>query len=296
MSVAAVLTAAGSGSRLGHTLPKALVPLGGEPLLRHAARRLLEARTSDGERVTTLVVTAPPDDVDTVRTLLGHLGGDVVVVPGGATRQASVAAALDALGARGPDVDVVLVHDAARPLVPPALVARVVEAVRAGHGAVVPGVPVTDTVKQVGDPTRPAQSSVGSTDAGPRVWPVVRTVPRGDLRAVQTPQGFRLDVLLRAHAHGAHVAHDEALAASDDAGLVELLGEPVWVVEGHEDAAKITTARDLAVAELLLRAAPAAATGPVATTGPAPTAPTTGGHDDPARRRGGAVTTAEEAL
>ena len=270
MSVAAVLTAAGSGSRLGHTLPKALVPLDGEPLLRHAARRLLEARTSDGERVTTLVVTAPPDDVDTVRTLLGHLGGDVVVVPGGATRQASVAAALDALAARGPDVDVdvVLVHDAARPLVPPALVARVVEAVRAGHGAVVPGVPVTDTVKQVGEATGAAERDGGRTD-GPLVRPVVRTVPRGDLRAVQTPQGFRLDVLLRAHAHGAHVAHDEALAASDDAGLVELLGEPVWVVEGHEDAAKITTARDLAVAELLLRDAPASASGPTA---PSPTA------------------------
>lgn len=244
MSVAAVLTAAGSGARLGHRLPKALVPLGGEPLLLHAARRLLEARTTDDDRVTTLVVTAPADHVDAVRALLGHLGGDVVVVRGGATRQASVAAALDVLAARA-DVDVVLVHDAARPLVPPALVARVVEAVRAGHVAVVPGLPVTDTVKQVG-------AAVGAGDA-PAVAPVLRTVPRADLRAVQTPQGFDLATLLRAHAHGAEVAHDEALAASDDAGLVELLGEPVGVVEGHEDAAKITTARDLAVAELLLR-------------------------------------------
>ncbi|AEE44737.1 2-C-methyl-D-erythritol 4-phosphate cytidylyltransferase [Cellulomonas fimi] len=244
MSVAAVLTAAGSGARLGHRLPKALVPLGGEPLLLHAARRLLEARTTtDDDRVTTLVVTAPADHVDAVRALLGHLGGDVVVVRGGATRQASVAAALEVLAARE-GVDVVLVHDAARPLVPPALVARVVEAVRAGHVAVVPGLPVTDTVKQVG--------AAGLGD-GPVVQPVLRTVPRADLRAVQTPQGFDLATLLRAHAHGAGVAHDEALAASDDAGLVELLGEPVGVVEGHEDAAKITTARDLAVAELLLR-------------------------------------------
>ncbi|MDC7121441.1 2-C-methyl-D-erythritol 4-phosphate cytidylyltransferase [Cellulomonas fimi] len=239
MSVAAVLTAAGSGSRLGHLLPKALVPLGGEPLVVHAARRLLAARTAAGEHVVTLVVTAPADHVDTVRSLLEGLGGDVVVVRGGPTRQSSVAAALDVLASRD-GVDVVLVHDAARPLVPPALVARVVEAVRAGHDAVVPGLPVTDTVKQVG------------TAAGV-VQPVVRTVPRGDLRAVQTPQGFRFDVLAAAHAHGSHVAHDEALAASDDAGLVELAGGAVWVVAGHEDAAKVTTARDLAVAELVLR-------------------------------------------
>ena len=79
---------------------------------------------------------------------------------------------------------------------------------------------------------------------------MLETVPRAELRAVQTPQGFARDLLLRAHAHGADDAHDEALAASDDAGLVERLGEPVWVVAGDERAAKITTARDLAVAAL----------------------------------------------
>ncbi|QHT58035.1 2-C-methyl-D-erythritol 4-phosphate cytidylyltransferase [Cellulomonas sp. H30R-01] len=274
MSVAAVLTAAGSGSRLGHALPKALVPLGGEPLVVHAARRLLAARTAAGEHVVTLVVTAPADHVDTVRSLLEGLGGDVVVVRGGPTRQSSVAAALDVLASRD-GVDVVLVHDAARPLVPPALVARVVEAVRAGHDAVVPGVPVTDTVKQVGQaapgrgaPGAPvADGSPAAPGAVPVALPVVRTVPRGDLRAVQTPQGFRFDVLVAAHAHGSHVAHDEALAASDDAGLVELAGGPVWVVEGHEDAAKVTTARDLAVAELVLAAAAPDATASTGTTG-----------------------------
>lgn len=286
MSVAAVLTAAGSGSRLGHALPKALVPLGGEPLVVHAARRLLTARTSDGEQVGTLVVTAPADHVDTVRSLLEGLGGDVVVVRGGPTRQSSVAAALDVLASRD-GVDVVLVHDAARPLVPPALVARVVEAVRSGHDAVVPGVPVTDTVKQVGAPE--ARTDALRQDVtSPAVEPVVRTVPRGDLRAVQTPQGFRLDVLAAAHAHGAHVAHDEALAASDDAGLVELAGGTVWVVAGHEDAAKVTTARDLAVAELVLRGA-ASAAGP----------PDDDGSHPPAARPGAsrpATVTAEEAL
>ena len=262
--VAAVLTAAGSGTRLGHSLPKALVPLCGEPLVAHAARRLLEARTAAGERVTVLVVTAPGGAVDQVRALLEPVADGVVlrVVPGGPTRQASVAAGLDALaglagmgghgaadghgapGGRGGLAvpEVVLVHDAARPLAPAELVARVVEAVRAGHGAVVPGLAVADTIKRVG-PARPG--------TGPVVQPVEETVPRTDLRAVQTPQGFGWELLRRAHREGAHAAHDETVAASDDAGLVERLGEPVWVVAGDERAEKITTARDLVLAEVL---------------------------------------------
>ncbi|MGN8245090.1 2-C-methyl-D-erythritol 4-phosphate cytidylyltransferase [Cellulomonas soli] len=241
MTTAVVLTAAGSGARLGHVLPKALVPVRGEPLLVHAARGLMAARTEAGERVAVLVVTAPEGFVADVRaaleTDLGAGPGVVppVVVVGGASRQASVAAGLAALP---PEVDVVLVHDAARPFAPPALVASVVEAVRAGHRAVVPGLPVTDTVKRVGP-------------GGVLGWPVEATVPRAELRAVQTPQGFDRALLDRAHRAAAADAHDESVAASDDAGLVERLGEPVWVVPGDERAAKITTARDLAVAELL---------------------------------------------
>ncbi|MGY4643874.1 2-C-methyl-D-erythritol 4-phosphate cytidylyltransferase [Cellulomonas sp. URHB0016] len=255
MSLAAVLTAAGSGSRLGHALPKALVPLAGEPLVRHAARRLLAARGSDGQHVEILVVTAPADHVAHVeRSLTGLAGGvRVVVVAGGATRQASVAAALSALsaleGQAGEAFDVVLVHDAARPLAPESLVGRVIDAVRSGRSAVVPGLPVTDTIKQV----EPAEGDGAA--AGPRAGRVVATVAREQLRAVQTPQGFRLDVLRAAHVHAAAQAHDEALAATDDAGLVERLGGTVWVVDGDEQAAKITTARDLAVAELLLATA-----------------------------------------
>ncbi|WP_315098864.1 2-C-methyl-D-erythritol 4-phosphate cytidylyltransferase [uncultured Cellulomonas sp.] len=242
MSVAAVLTAAGSGSRLGHALPKALVPLGGQSLVVHAARNLLAARAAGDARVRVLVVTAPAFHVAAIADELAVLADQValLVVPGGATRQASVAAGLAALvgDPRGQDVDVVLVHDAARPLAPPSLVARVIDAVRDGHPAVVPGLPVTDTVKRV------------APHRGVTVEPVVETVPRAELRAVQTPQGFTRELLLRAHAHGADDAHDEALAASDDAGLVERLGEPVWVVAGDERAAKITTARDLAIAAL----------------------------------------------
>ncbi|UJP40934.1 IspD/TarI family cytidylyltransferase [Cellulomonas palmilytica] len=265
MSVAAVLTAAGSGSRLGHVLPKALVPVRGEPLVVHAARRLLDARDGRGALVDALVVTAPADHLDAFVAALAPLdagpgSGRVRVVVGGATRQASVAAGLAALGAGDASSDdtssddtssadtssddtssddtVVLVHDAARPFVPPELVARVVAAVEAGHDAVVPGLPVTDTVKRVGPETTGAA-------------PVVGTVERAELRAVQTPQGFRLGLLRRAHDEAARHAHDESLAATDDAGLVERLGATVVVVPGDERAAKITTARDLRVAELL---------------------------------------------
>ena len=241
MTVAAVLTAAGSGSRLGHDLPKALVPVAGAPLVVHAARALLTARAADGARVTQLVVTAPAAELTTVAALLGEvvdgLDDDVRldVVEGGRTRQESVAAGLAELAA---DVDVVLVHDAARPFAPRRLVARVVDAVRGGHAAVVPGLPVVDTVKRVGE-----------GDATGR--PVLETVPRADLVAVQTPQGFARDVLERAHVVGSGRAGDESTAASDDAGLVEAAGVPVWVVPGDDRAAKVTTPRDLEVAHVL---------------------------------------------
>lgn len=266
MSVGAVVTAAGSGSRLGHLLPKALVPLAGVPLVVHAVRAMLgtagttatdlgaDGATGPTSQVMHLVVTAPAPLLDeftraleTVVTVAtdGAATGDpadgvtVRVVAGGTTRQASVAAGLAALP---PDVDVVLVHDAARALVPAEVVDRVVAAVRAGHRAVVPALPVTDTIKRV---------DLARADHG---WPVVGTVAREELRAVQTPQGFDRGLLARAHREGEHRAGDESLAASDDAGLVEALGEEVWVVPGHPDAAKVTTPWDLAVAELVLAA------------------------------------------
>jgi len=249
VSVVAVLTAAGSGSRLGHALPKALVPLRGEALVVHAARRLLDASGAHGPLLDEIVVTAPAEHLDAFVVALAATptedpgtpspGPRVRVVAGGATRQASVAAGLAALGADLDAGTTVLVHDAARPFAPAELVARVVAAVAAGHEAVVPGLPVTDTVKRV-----------GPADAG-GAEPVRATVERADLRAVQTPQGFTLGLLRRAHDEAARHAHDESLAATDDAGLVERLGHAVWVVAGDERAAKITTARDLRVAELL---------------------------------------------
>ncbi len=175
VSTAAIVPAAGSGQRLGGPGPKALLPLGGVPMLVHAVRELSAAAS-----VSLVVVAAPPDRVEeTGRLLAGsHAGAELSVVAGGATRVASVRAALDVLP---PDVDVVLVHDAARPLAPSSLADAVVAAVHAGADAVVPGVPVPDTVKRV-------EGDV-----------VTSTVDRSDLRAVQTPQGFRRDVLDRAH-------------------------------------------------------------------------------------------------
>ena len=243
----AVLTAAGSGSRLGAGVPKALVPVGGVSLLRRAAAGLIASGV-----VSHVVVTAPAEEVDRFRAELeglsdgsagasaGRHSGIDVVAGSPRSRQASVALGLAAALAAVPQADVVIVHDAARALTPPEVTQRVVAAVRAGHEAVVPALPVTDTVKEV--EARPA----GEPE------PVVGTPRRDRLRAVQTPQGFSTPVLVAAHRAGAERAGDEALAASDDAGLVEACGGSVVVVAGDERAMKVTTPMDLALAELLL--------------------------------------------
>ena len=243
----AVLTAAGPGSRLGAGVPKALVPVSGVSLLRRAAAGLIASGV-----VSHVVVTAPAEEVDRFRAELeglpdGSVGtsagrrGEIEVVAGSPrSRQASVALGLAAALAAVPQADVVIVHDAARALTPPEVTQRVVAAVRAGHEAVVPALPVTDTVKEV--EARPA----GEPE------PVVGTPRRDRLRAVQTPQGFSTPVLVAAHRAGAERAGDEALAASDDAGLVEACGGSVVVVAGDERAMKVTTPMDLALAELLL--------------------------------------------
>lgn len=225
-AVAALVPAAGRGERLGAGAPKALRTLGGVPLLVHAVRALAAARS-----VSLVVVAAPPDDVADVRALLAdhEVGAEVSVVAGGATRQRSVRLALAALP---PEVDVVLVHDAARPLVPVELVERVAGAVRAGAPAVVPALPVADTVKRV------------DADGG-----VVETLDRSALRAVQTPQGFARSVLESAHAAAETEGTDDV---TDDAGLVERAGVRVLVVPGAEEALKVTRPLDLLLAEAVL--------------------------------------------
>jgi 2-C-methyl-D-erythritol 4-phosphate cytidylyltransferase len=225
---------AGRGGRQGPGAPKALREVGGAPLLVHALRRLTAAPS-----VAAVVLAAPPDDVEAVAALARSAvppayPGMLTVVAGGATRQESVAAAL---AAAPPELDIVLVHDAARALAPPALVESVAAAVRHGLDAVIPVLPVVDTVKEV---------------SGDDI--VVGTVDRSALRIVQTPQGFRRGLLTAAHA----VAAD---ALTDDAGLVEKLGAVVHCVPGSELALKITRPFDLALAEHLLAAEPSAPPG-----------------------------------
>ncbi|MGC9668161.1 2-C-methyl-D-erythritol 4-phosphate cytidylyltransferase [Planosporangium sp. 12N6] len=220
--VAVLVPAAGMGVRLGPGAPKALRTLGGEPLLVHAVRRVATAPS-----VGCVVVAAPPDAVTAVRDLLAPVTPAVhlIVVAGGESRQRSVGAALAAVPDR---YDIVLVHDAARALTPPELVERVAAAVRNGHDAVIPALPVVDTIKHV-QPT----------------GEVTATLDRSALRAVQTPQGFRRAVLVEAHA----AAVDDH---TDDAGMAEKLGVPVWTVPGEETALKITRPLDLVIAEHLL--------------------------------------------
>ncbi|HUR72831.1 MAG TPA: 2-C-methyl-D-erythritol 4-phosphate cytidylyltransferase [Sporichthya sp.] len=236
MRIAAVVPAAGRGERLGPGTPKALRELSGVPILVHAVRAVAASRA-----VELVVVAAPPDGVHLVASLLADhdLAAEVLVVAGGATRQESVRLAVASLPA---DFAGVLVHDAARPLVPVELVDAVAAAVRAGVAAVIPALPVADTVKQV--------------EGGVQGGLVVDTPDRAGLVAVQTPQGFARDVLEKAHAAatGAGV-HGEGVTgegATDDAGLVERLGIPVRTVPGSAEAFKVTRPVDLLLAEAIL--------------------------------------------
>ncbi|MCM2420799.1 MULTISPECIES: 2-C-methyl-D-erythritol 4-phosphate cytidylyltransferase [unclassified Streptomyces] len=228
MSTAAVIPAAGRGVRLGPGTPKALRSLGGIPMLVHAVRAMTRSRA-----VSLVVVVAPSDGVAEVQAMLDSHGlpegKDIRIVAGGGTRQESVRLGLAALPE---DVDIVLVHDAARPLVPVEIVDAVVAAVRDGAPAVVPGLPLADTVKQI--------------DPGTNV--VTGTPERALLRAVQTPQGFRRDVLATAHA----TVPGDGEGATDDAGMVERTGVQVVVVPGHEEAFKVTRPLDLVLAEAVL--------------------------------------------
>lgn len=214
----AVVAAAGSGVRLGAGVPKAFFALGGATLVAHTVAGLRESGVVDE-----VVVAVPPSRTDEAKLILGE---SATVVAGGADRVESVRLALESAG----DADFVLVHDAARPLTPPALVVRVVEALWAGHRAVVPALPVPDTIKAV--------------DAN---GVVLGTPERAGLRAVQTPQGFATDLLLRAYQQAG-----TGSSFTDDASMVEHVGGQVQIVDGDPLAFKITTALDVVLAEAVL--------------------------------------------
>jgi len=215
----AVVTAAGSGERLGAGMPKAFVELGGRIMLEYAVEGLLASGVIDR-----VVVATPADRVDETAVLLG---GRATVVEGGTERHESVRLALAAVG----EPDFILVHDAARPLTPIDQIRRVVAALRDGMRAVIPVLPVADTIKAV--------------DAN---GVVLGTPERAGLRAVQTPQGFETALLRRAYQHSG------SFIGTDDASLVENLGTPVHTVAGDALAFKITTALDLRLARAVLDA------------------------------------------
>lgn len=217
MTTVAVVPAAGSGQRLAAGAPKAFVNLAGRSMLERAIAGLRDSGVVD-----CIVVAVPPSRTDEAKLVFG---GEAVIVAGGADRTESVSLALAAVG----DADYVLVHDAARALTPPSLVIRVVRALEAGHSAVVPALPVADTIKAV--------------DAN---GAVVGTPERAGLRAVQTPQGFHIDVLRCVYAR----AGDGGF--TDDASMVEKAGGQVQVVDGDPLAFKITTPLDLVLAEAIL--------------------------------------------
>jgi len=217
VTIGVIIAAAGRGSRLGAAGPKALLPLAGQSLLIRCLRPFLAHPA-----VRAIAVAVPdPDDTD-----LALPDPRLRLVRGGAERQDSVRAGLDAL----PEVDVVLVHDAARPFAGTALI-DAVAAAALHHGAAIPAIPVPDTLKRV--------------DAGGRV---VETLSRDGLHLAQTPQGFRPEVLRRAHAAAAR----DGVRGTDDAALVERLGETVVVVDGDPLNIKITTPADLLMGEVIV--------------------------------------------
>ncbi len=216
--VVAIVVAAGSGVRLGGEVPKAVRVLAGRPLVSWS----VEALAAGG--VTEVVVVVGDGLQDMFTDALADSPIPWRLVVGGATRQESVARGIAAL----PDGDVVLVHDAARPLVPVDVVRGVIEAVRAGASAVIPVVGVSDTIRQV--------AGAGSV-----------VVDRSGLRAVQTPQGFARDALVTAHAAA------NGRDFTDDAAVCEACGYEVVLVPGSREALKITEPHDLAVAEAIVK-------------------------------------------
>lgn len=216
-----MVPAAGSGQRLAAGVPKAFVHLDGRTLLERAVTGLLESGVVDR-----VLVAVPADRADQARSLLGD---EVEIVAGGGSRVESVRRALAALDGAG-EPDFVLVHDAARALTPPDLVARVIGALRSGHAAVVPGLPVPDTVKTI--------------DAN---GAVLGTPDRSGLRSVQTPQGFATPVLARAYERAGDAEF------TDDASMVEHAGVRVHVVDGDPLAFKITSHLDLMLAQSVVR-------------------------------------------
>lgn len=226
--VVAVVVAAGSGSRLGASVPKSLVEVAGRTLL---ARSLTQLAAGGVQQA---VVVVPAEAADAFVSVLGDAPLPVATTPGGSQRQDSVAAGLVALEPMLGDADaIVLIHDAARAFVPAEVVARVIAAVRAGADAAIPAVAVTDTIREVDEEDS-------------------HVIDRTRLRGVQTPQGFPRAVIEAAHAALA----ETGTLVTDDAAAAEYLGHAITLVEGDRRAFKVTEPLDLVLAAAVADGAP----------------------------------------
>src|SRR3954468_9754224 len=214
MKIAAILVAAGTGTRFGAEMPKQFLTLAGKPVIRHAAEALA-AHVS---------LLQPVGEAEPIGAALDGVAGLLPVVAGGVTRQDSVRAGLEALAPFQPDI--VLVHDAARPFIPPETISALVAALAESPGAI-PAAPVADTLKRV----------VRGV--------ITETVPRAELFRAQTPQAFRFAPLLEAHRSG-------LVGATDDASLLEAAGLSVEVVPGSDDNIKLTYPDDLVRLERIM--------------------------------------------
>jgi len=226
--VAVVVVAAGRGERAGGSLPKQYRDIAGEPMIRPTLAAFL-----GHPQIGVVQPVIHPEDESAYRAAIGGLAKLPPPVPGGATRQASVCAGLEALAVRSPEI--VLIHDAARPFLTGALIDRAIAAGRR-TGAAVPGVAIADTVKQI--------------DTGAMV---AATLDRSRLRIVQTPQAFAFDLILDAHRRAAAAG---LASFTDDAALIEWAGHRVSVFEGEAGNVKVTTNEDFARAEILRRIRP----------------------------------------
>jgi 2-C-methyl-D-erythritol 4-phosphate cytidylyltransferase len=229
MQVFVILPAAGVGTRMAAPQPKQFLALNGLPILIHSLRAFASV-----ERVTAIYVAVRASEIERVEAQVAEyqLSARVRVVEGGDSRQESVSHALAALPA-GPD-DLVLVHDAVRPLIDAATIDRTIDAVLE-HGAAIVGLPAIDTIKQV---ERTAHGAL-----------VTSTIPREFVVLAQTPQGFRYGLLQKAFAE----ATADGFVGTDEASIVERAGLPVAVVHGSQVNLKITQPGDLELAEFYLR-------------------------------------------
>ncbi len=220
----AIILAGGSGSRMGGEEPKQFLELAGRPILAYALEAFEASDAVDG-----IIVVGPADRLDACEALSRQMGCRKMkdIVPGGAERQDSVRCGLHALP---DDVDLVAVHDGARPLVEPEDIERVIDAAH-DSGAAVVGMKLTDTVKRIAEDR------------------VEETLDRATLRAVQTPQAFRVSLLREAQARAAR----DGFVGTDDAVLVERIGRPVAVLEGSSENIKVTVPEDLERVEAILR-------------------------------------------